>query len=111
MIFYYTPEQKAEAEASDKAAQTHFSAPIVTQFVAADSTKFWKAEDYHQHYDDKNGVVCKPVLVGICEVAWEARCTRHGLPTLSLHFFNTAGLRRGLYFRRFIFMKERHAYS
>jgi peptide methionine sulfoxide reductase msrA/msrB len=62
VVFYYTPQQKAEAEASEKAAQVHFGAPIVTQLVAADSTKFWKAEDYHQHYDDKNGVVCKPVL-------------------------------------------------
>ena len=62
VVFYYTPEQKAEAQASAREAQTHFSAPIVTEFVAADSTKFWKAEDYHQHYDDKNDVVCKPVL-------------------------------------------------
>jgi peptide methionine sulfoxide reductase msrA/msrB len=60
VIFYYTPEQKTEAEASEKAAQAHFSRPIVTQLVAA--TTFWKAEDYHQHYDDKNGTVCKPVL-------------------------------------------------
>jgi peptide methionine sulfoxide reductase msrA/msrB len=60
VIFYYTPEQKAEAIASEKAAQTHFTKPIVTQLVQA--SDFWKAEDYHQHYDDKNGMVCKPVL-------------------------------------------------
>jgi peptide methionine sulfoxide reductase msrA/msrB len=60
VIFYYTPEQKVEAQASEKAAQAHFSQPIVTQIVAA--TDFWKAEDYHQHYDDKNGMVCKPVV-------------------------------------------------
>jgi peptide methionine sulfoxide reductase msrA/msrB len=60
VIFYYTPEQKAEAAASEKAAQAHFTRPIVTQLVQA--SDFWKAEDYHQHYDDKNGMVCKPVL-------------------------------------------------
>jgi len=63
VIFYYTPEQKAAAEASEKAAQTHFTRPIVTQIVQA--TDFWKAEDYHQHYDDKNGMVCKPVVTSL----------------------------------------------
>jgi len=60
VIFYYTPEQKAQAEVSVKAAQAHFTRPIVTQIVQA--TDFWRAEEYHQHYDDKNGMVCKPVL-------------------------------------------------
>ncbi len=65
VIFYYTPEQKAEAEASEKAAQAHFTRPIVTQLVAA--TTFWKAEDYHQHYDDKNGMVCKPFVSSLAK--------------------------------------------
>ena len=56
VIFYYTPEQKAEAVAAiAKLTASHrFSQPIVTQVVAA--TDFWKAEEYHQHYLDKNGL-------------------------------------------------------
>jgi peptide methionine sulfoxide reductase msrA/msrB len=65
VIFYYTPEQKAAAEASKAKleAEHRFTRPIVTQIVAA--TDFWKAEEYHQHYDDKNGVTCRPVLTGL----------------------------------------------
>jgi peptide methionine sulfoxide reductase msrA/msrB len=56
VIFYYTPEQKAEAEASIArlTASHHFIRPIVTKVVKA--TDFWKAEEYHQHYLDKNGL-------------------------------------------------------
>ena len=56
VIFYYTPEQKDEAtHAIAKLTAAHrFTRPIVTQVVAA--TDFWKAEDYHQHYLDKNGL-------------------------------------------------------
>ena len=56
VVFYYSPEQKAAAEASIKklTASHRFSQPIVTQVVAA--TDFWKAEEYHQHYLDKNGL-------------------------------------------------------
>jgi peptide methionine sulfoxide reductase msrA/msrB len=56
VVFYYTPEQKAAAEASKNALETshRYDRPIVTQIVAA--TTFWKAEDYHQHYLDKNGL-------------------------------------------------------
>jgi len=56
VIFYYTPEQKAAAEtAIAKLTAAHrFTKPIVTQVVAA--SDFWKAEDYHQHYLDKNGL-------------------------------------------------------
>ena len=56
VIFYYTPEQKDEATRSiAKLTSAHrFTRPIVTQVVQA--TDFWKAEDYHQHYLDKNGL-------------------------------------------------------
>ena len=56
VIFYYTPEQKAAAQSSiaQLTAAHRFGSPIVTQVVAA--TDFWKAEDYHQHYLDKNGL-------------------------------------------------------
>jgi peptide methionine sulfoxide reductase msrA/msrB len=56
VIFYYTPEQKAAAAASiaQLTASHRYSAPIVTQVVPA--AQFWVAEDYHQHYLDKNGL-------------------------------------------------------
>jgi peptide methionine sulfoxide reductase msrA/msrB len=56
VIFYYTPEEKAAAVASiAKLTRDHrFTKPIVTQVVAA--TDFYKAEEYHQHYLDKNGL-------------------------------------------------------
>jgi len=56
VVFYYTPDQKAAALASIArlTASHRFIRPIVTQVVAA--TDFWKAEDYHQHYLDKNGL-------------------------------------------------------
>jgi len=56
VIFYYTPEQQKEATDSiaKLMASKRFSHPIVTQVVKA--TDFWKAEDYHQHYLDKNGL-------------------------------------------------------
>jgi len=56
VVFYYTPEQKAAAEASiaQLTAAHRFTRPIVTQVVPA--TDFWKAEEYHQHYLDKNGL-------------------------------------------------------
>jgi peptide-methionine (S)-S-oxide reductase len=55
-IFYHTPEQKAEADASkEKLEQGHrFSRPIVTQIVPA--TTFFEAEAYHQQYLEKRGL-------------------------------------------------------
>ncbi|HUB68719.1 MAG TPA: bifunctional methionine sulfoxide reductase B/A protein [Candidatus Methylacidiphilales bacterium] len=56
VVFYYTPEQKIAAEASKSRleASHYFNRPIVTQIVQA--TDFWRAEEYHQHYLDKNGL-------------------------------------------------------
>lgn len=55
VIFYHSPEQKAEAEASkaalDKSAR--HARPVVTQIEPA--PKFWRAEDYHQKYLQKRG--------------------------------------------------------
>lgn len=55
VIFYYTPEQKAAAEAAKKRldASGKYSHPVVTQIAPAQ--KFWRAEDYHQHYLEKQG--------------------------------------------------------
>ena len=55
VIFYYTPEQKAAAEAAkaklEQAGQ--FRRPIVTQIVAV--PEFYRAEEYHQKYLEKRG--------------------------------------------------------
>ncbi|WP_163338848.1 peptide-methionine (R)-S-oxide reductase MsrB [Desulfopila sp. IMCC35008] len=53
-IFYYSPEQRAAAEASKKnlAATSIFDKPIITPVQKA--PKFWPAEEYHQDYYKKN---------------------------------------------------------
>jgi peptide-methionine (S)-S-oxide reductase len=57
-IFVFSPEQRATAEASLQAMQTHLGRPIVTEITEAST--FWKAEDYHQRYFEKHGqVACK----------------------------------------------------
>jgi peptide-methionine (S)-S-oxide reductase len=55
-IFYHTPEQRAEAEASkakENASGKH-RRPVVTEIVPAQP--FYEAEDYHQRYFEKNGI-------------------------------------------------------
>ena len=47
-IFYLNAAQKEAAEKSKTAAQSRYPDPIVTQIEPL--AKFWRAEDYHQHY-------------------------------------------------------------
>src|SRR5579884_2766532 len=56
VIFYHSPEQKKEAEASRDALEKSgkFKSPIVTEIVPAKT--FWRAEDYHQQYLEKRGL-------------------------------------------------------
>lgn len=53
-IFFHSPEQKAIAEKvkAQVNASGKFKRPIVTEITEAKA--FWKAEDYHQRYIDKN---------------------------------------------------------
>jgi peptide-methionine (S)-S-oxide reductase len=53
-IFFYSPEQQAAAKASLErlAASSKYKRPIVTQIVPAGN--FWRAEEYHQRYLEKN---------------------------------------------------------
>jgi peptide-methionine (S)-S-oxide reductase len=55
-IFFHSPEQEAEAEASKAALEKsrRYSKPVVTQIVPA--TTFYEAEDYHQQYLEKRGL-------------------------------------------------------
>jgi len=52
IILYHSPVQKAQAEASKRAAQARFSRPIVTQI--APLTQFYSAEGYHQDFYRNN---------------------------------------------------------
>jgi len=56
VIFYHTPEQKAEAEASKAALgkSGKYKNPVVTKIEAAGP--FWRAEEYHQRYLEKHGL-------------------------------------------------------
>jgi len=51
LLLHAGAKAAAEAAIAQLTASHRFSAPIVTQVVAA--TDFWKAEEYHQHYLDK----------------------------------------------------------
>jgi peptide-methionine (S)-S-oxide reductase len=53
-IFVANAEQRAAAETSIAEAQKHLSKKIVTQVLPLGP--FYAAEDYHQHFSDKNPV-------------------------------------------------------
>ena len=54
VIFYYTPEQKAAAEASKAKLESSdkYRRPVVTQILPA--PEFYRAEEYHQRYLEKH---------------------------------------------------------
>ncbi len=52
VVFFFTPEQEAAALVSKEQAQSKFKNPIVTQIKPA--SEFYRAEDYHQRYFEKN---------------------------------------------------------
>lgn len=52
-IFTHSDEQVRVAEESRAKAQANFAQPIATEIEPAST--FWKAEEYHQRYFEKNG--------------------------------------------------------
>jgi len=52
IIFYANGAQRAAAERSLAEVQKHFTQPVVTEIVPMG--RFWKAEEYHQHFADRN---------------------------------------------------------
>ncbi len=58
IIFYYNQEQKKLAIASKKKLSDTkiYNNPIITEIIEA--SKFWPAEEYHQHYLKKQGGRC-----------------------------------------------------
>jgi peptide-methionine (S)-S-oxide reductase len=53
-IFFHSPEQERAARAKKEALAGRFKRPIVTSIEPAPA--FWRAEEYHQRYFEKNGL-------------------------------------------------------
>jgi len=58
VIFTHSPEQAriAKAKIAELSASVRFRRPIVT--TVEDAQPFWRAEEYHQRYFEKNGGSC-----------------------------------------------------
>ncbi len=55
VVFWHDPQQRdlAEQKIAELNASGKWPNPVVTQLVPAD--RFWRAEEYHQRYFEKNG--------------------------------------------------------
>ena len=58
-IFFHSPEQEKAARASKarEDASGRHRRPIVTEITPA--SRFWRAEEYHQRYNEKHGRSCR----------------------------------------------------
>ena len=57
-VFFHGPEQEAAVRASKAKleASGRYRRPIVTEITPAST--FWRAEEYHQRYNEKHGRSC-----------------------------------------------------
>lgn len=62
-IFTFSPAQAAEAETAKKRAARELGKRVVT--LIAPIGRFWKAEEYHQQYDEKTGTHSCPLPGGV----------------------------------------------
>lgn len=62
-VFTLSPEQASAASAAKDRETAALKKPVVT--VIAPLTRFWKAEEYHQQYDDKTGSHSCPTPQGL----------------------------------------------
>ena len=60
-VFFHTPEQQHAALASKQAldASGKYGDPVVTEVTQAST--FWRAEEYHQRYFEKQGISHCPI--------------------------------------------------
>jgi peptide-methionine (S)-S-oxide reductase len=58
-VFFHTTEQEKAARASKakQEASGRFRRPVVTEITPA--SRFWRAEEYHQRYNEKHGRSCR----------------------------------------------------
>ena len=54
VVFYYSQQQKKQAEKLKLVKQVNFENDIITQIIP--SEKFYRAEEYHQNYQKKNSL-------------------------------------------------------
>ena len=62
-IFYFSPAQEAAARAGVQREQPDRKKPIVTEISPIG--RYWKAEEYHQQYDEKTGTHSCPTPLGL----------------------------------------------
>jgi peptide-methionine (S)-S-oxide reductase len=62
-IFFFSPAQQTAAKAAIDREQGAHSKPIVTE--VSPIARFWKAEEYHQQYDEKTGTHSCPLPKGL----------------------------------------------
>jgi len=62
-VFTFSPEQEKAASAAKDRETAALKTPVVT--VIGPLTRFWKAEEYHQQYDDKTGSHSCPTPQGL----------------------------------------------